>query len=349
MTGKLLQPIRLGAWELQTRTAMAPMTRCFANVDTGAVDTNIADYYRRRAADGIGLLISEGTIISPRAKGYQGVPGLYTLEQIEAWKKVTQAVHDEGGTIIAQIWHVGRISHSSLTGGILPESASAIQPNGLLSRLRVPYEIPEAMSITDIEKVVGQYRQAAENAMEAGFDGVEIHGAHGYLIDQFNSDISNERSDRYGGDLGQRLTFMKEVLQSVIGSIGADRTLIRFSALKVDQPEYMWEDPEQAIRTFINAFKETGVKMIHPSTMDFTKILADGKTMHQLVRKYWDGPIVGVGNLDPNTAESALQAGDIDVAAFGRPLLSNPDFLARVKNGEPLAEYIAKQHLKVLV
>ena len=349
MTEKLFQPISLGAWELQTRTAMAPMTRCFANDESGTVGTDIVEYYRRRAADGIGLLISEGTIISPRAKGYRGVPGLYTVDQIESWKKVTKAVHDEGGTIISQIWHVGRISHSSLTGGLPPQSASAIQPEGLLSRLRVPYETPEAMSITDIEEVVGQYRHAAENAMEAGFDGLEIHGAHGYLIDQFNSDISNDRTDRYGGDLAQRLTFMKEVLRSVISSIGADRTLIRFSALKVDQPDFMWEDPEQAIETFIEAFKETGVKMIHPSTMDFMKVLADGKTMHQLVRKYWDGSIVGVGNLDPNTAESALQTGDIDVAAFGRPLLSNPDFIARMKSGEPLVEYVAKQHLKVLV
>ncbi|OLO26339.1 alkene reductase, partial [Alkalihalophilus pseudofirmus] len=142
--------------------------------------------------------------------------------------------------------------------------------------------------------------------------------------------------------------FMKEVVKAVIDAIGTDRTLIRFSAHKVDNTDYMWEDPELAIRTFIDAFREVGATMIHPSTMQFTNVLADGKTMHQLVRKYWDGVIIGVGNLDPETAENALIEGTIDVAAFGRALIPNPDFLTRLKNGEKLEEYEARKHLPVL-
>jgi 2,4-dienoyl-CoA reductase-like NADH-dependent reductase (Old Yellow Enzyme family) len=346
---KLFEPTKIGAWNLRTRTAMAPMTRCFADDETGIVGDDVAEYYRKRAADGIGLIITEGTVISPRGKGNPGVPGIYTQEQVEAWKKVTEAVHQEGGTIICQIWHVGRLTHHELTGGFPPQAPSAIQAEGVIPRFRKPYDVPEEMSVEDIKEVVSQYAQAAKNAMAAGFDGVEIHGAHGYLIDQFNSDITNKRTDRYGGDLAQRLTFMKEVTKAVIDAIGTDRTLIRFSALKVDNPDYMWEDPEAAIYTFMEAFKEVGATMIHPSTMNFTQVIANGKTMHQLVRKYWDGVIVGVGNLDPVTAEHALEEGIIDVAAFGRPLIANPDFLHRVKSGKDLVEYDAKKHLLTLV
>lgn len=349
MISKLFEPVTIGAWKLHTRTAMAPMTRCFADDLTGVVGEDVVEYYRRRAADGIGLIITEGIVISPRAKGNPGVPGLYTQEQINAWKRVTEAVHREGGTIIAQIWHVGRASHREIAGNLPPQAPSAIRAEGKVSRFGEPFDIPEEMSIDDIQEVIGQYAQAALNAIEAGFDGVEVHGAHGYLIDQFNSDVSNHRTDRYGGELAGRLTFMKEVLKAVIDALGANRTLIRFSALKIDQPDYMWEDPEEAIRTFIEAFKEVGITMIHPSTMEFTKTIADGKTMHQLVRKYWDGVIVGVGNLNAETAEQAIKEGTIDIAAFGRPLLANPDFLQRVEKGEEIIPYDAKTHLQELI
>ncbi|MGM0878842.1 MAG: alkene reductase [Bacillota bacterium] len=349
MISKLFEPVTIGEWKLRTRTAMAPMTRCFADAQTGVVGEDVVEYYRRRASDGIGLIITEGIVISPRAKGNPGVPGLYTQEQINAWKKVTAVVHREGGTIIAQIWHVGRASHHEIAGNLPPQAPSAIRAEGKVSRFGKPFDIPEEMSIDDIKEVIGQYAQAAINAIEAGFDGVEVHGAHGYLIDQFNSDVSNHRTDRYGGNLAGRLTFMKEVLKEVIDAVGANRTLIRFSALKIDQPDYMWEDPEEAIQTFIEAFKEVGMTMIHPSTMEFTKTIADGKTMHQLVRKYWDGVIVGVGDLNAETAEQAIAGGTIDIAAFGRPLLANPNFLHRVEKGEEIIPYDGKIHLKELI
>ncbi|XHU81803.1 alkene reductase [Peribacillus muralis] len=346
---KIFEPVSIGAWNLRTRTAMAPMTRSFADNETGVVNDAIVQYYRKRAQDGIGLIITEGIVISPRAKGNPGVPGLYTQEQINEWKKVTEAVHAEGGTIIAQIWHVGRASHHEIAGGLPPQAPSPIAAEGKVSRFGKPYDRPEEMTEQDIAQVVDQYKQAAKNAIDAGFDGVEIHGAHGYLIDQFNSDTSNKRTDRYGGDLKQRLTFLKEVLNAVIDAVGADRTLIRFSAFKIDQPTYMWEDPEQAIETFIEAFNETGVKMIHPSTMEFTKPIAGGATLHELVRRHWDGVIVGVGGFDPETAEAALEKGIIDVAAIGRPLIANPDYLTKIKQDEALVDYEAKQHLGQLI
>ncbi|MBT2736583.1 alkene reductase [Bacillus sp. ISL-7] len=349
LESKLFEPIKMGAWNLRSRTAMAPLTRCFADDQTGVVGDDVVEYYRKRAADGIGLIISEGTVISPRGKGYPGIPGIYSEEQIKGWKKVTDAVHKEGGTMIAQIWHVGRLSHHELAGNLPPQAPSAIPAEGLVSRFRKPYDIPEEMTIANIREVVSQYAQAAKNTIEAGFDGVEIHAAHGYLIDQFNSEITNHRTDQYGGNLAQRLTFMKEVIRAVIDAIGTERTMIRFSAHKADVPNYMWEDPETAIRTFVEAFNEVGATLLHPSIMQFNRVLADGKTMHQLVRKYWDGLIVGVGSLDPEMAEQALEEGTIDVAAFGRPLISNPNFLHRLKNGEELEEYDAKKHLNILV
>ncbi|MGG1678512.1 alkene reductase [Neobacillus sp. NRS-1170] len=349
LESKLFEPIKIGAWNLRSRIAMAPLTRMFADIQTGVVGEDIVEYYRKRAADGVGLIISEGTVISARGNGYPGVPGIYSEEQIKGWKKVTDAVHKEGGTMIAQIWHVGRLSHHELTGNLPPQAPSAIPAEGLVSRFRKPYDVPEEMTIEDIKEVINQYAQAAKNAISAGFDGVEIHGAHGYLIDQFNSDITNHRTDKYGGDLAQRLTFMKEVIKAVIDAIGTERTIIRFSAFKVDIPNYMWEDPETAIRTFVEAFKEAGATMIHPSIMQFDQVLADGKTMHQLVRKYWDGIIIGVGGFNPELANQAIEEGNIDVAAFGRPYISNPDFIHRLKNGIEIEEYDVKKHLNTLI
>ena len=344
---KLFDPIQVGAWSLRNRIAMAPMTRCFADNETGVVGADVVEYYRKRAADGIGLIITEGIVISPRAKGNPGVPGIYTQEQIDSWKPVTEAVHKEGGTIIAQIWHVGRMSHHEIIGGQMPQPTIAAEGN--VPRFRKPFDMPEAMTLEEIQEVIDQYAQARENAIEAGFDGVEIHGAHGYLIDQFTYEFANKRTDKYGGDLKQRLTFMKEVTAAVIEAVGANKTLLRFSAFKGDNPTYMWENPEFAIETFINMFKEVGLTMIHPSTMNYTQEIADGKNFHQLVRKYWDGTIVGVGNLNPKEAEEALQEGTIDVAAFGRTLIANPDFVHRIKHAESLVEYDAKEHLVTLV
>ncbi|MBD1373227.1 alkene reductase [Hazenella sp. IB182357] len=340
---KFLEPAKLGEWNLQSHVAMAPLTRCFADLDTGIVGEDVVEYYRKRAADGVGLIITEGIVISQRGRGNPGVSGLYSNEQIAAWKKVTDAVHAEGGTIVAQIWHVGRLSHHELTGGVAPLAPSAIQAQGDVSRLGKPFSMPEEMSEQDIQQVLDQYAQAAQNALAAGFDGVEIHGANGYLIDQFNTDLTNQRTDRYGGDLKQRLTFMKEVIRTVIDVVGTKRTIIRFSAMKVDNLAYMWEDPEQAIATFMDAFKEVGVTNIHLSIVDFTQVVANGMTLNQLVRKYWDKVIIGVGSITPQIAEDALQEGLIDLAAIGRPLIANPDYVHRVKNGMTLEDYDVQQ------
>jgi N-ethylmaleimide reductase len=348
MSSEILKPIKLGTWHLRNRIVMAPMTRCFADDQKGTVGNDVVEYYRKRAADGIGLIITEGIIVSPSGKGTFNLPGIYTKEQAESWKKVTEAVHNEGGTIIAQLWHVGRLTHHEILGGTRPLAPSAIKAKGHVHRFGKPFDLPKEMTIAEIQEMISFYAQAAYHAKTAGFDGVEIHGAHGYLIDQFNSEVSNCRTDRYGGELAERLTFMKEVLQAVIREVGADETMIRFSALKDDYQDYMWEDPETAIKTFIDVFKEAGISTIHPSTNQFSQIIADGKTLHELVRKHWDKQIIGVGNLNPESANTAIKNSLIDLVAFGRPILANPDFVSRITEGRELATYQSKEHLPVL-
>ncbi|SFS53357.1 alkene reductase [Paenibacillus sp. BC26] len=346
---ELLQAVDIGPWKLRTRIAMAPMTRGFANDLTGTVGEEVVAYYRRRAKDGVGLLITEGITPSPRGKGTFGVPGLYTKEQADSWRKVTEAVHEEGGTIVAQLWHVGRLTHPDLLGGMAPQAPSALQAEGLVHKLRKPFAMPEAMTIDEIRELVRQYKQAAKHAMEAGFDGVEIHGAHGYIIDQFASPVTNIRTDSYGKDREGRLRLMKEVLSAVGEVVGMDRVIIRFSELKDDQPGYRWQEPEAELDAYLTVFREAGLGVIHPSTNSFLKPVAGGLTLHELVRKRWRGALIGVGGLTPSSASDAIHAGVIDLAAFGKPLLANPDLVQRLRTDQPLIPYEPSLHLKQLL
>ncbi|ANX11523.1 alkene reductase [Fictibacillus arsenicus] len=349
MYKKLLEPVEVGTWRLRNRIVMAPMTRCFADDQTGTVGDDVVEYYRRRAADGIGLIITEGIIISQRGKGTFNLPGLYTEGQVKGWEKVTDAVHEEGGTIIAQLWHVGRLTHHQVTGGFPPQAPSPIRAKGKVHRFGEPFDIPEEMTVDDIKEVIRQYAKAARNAILAGFDGVEIHGAHGYLIDQFNSDVTNQRTDRYGGNQRQRLTFMKEVTQAVMQEAGGNRTVLRFSEIKDDLPDFRWDNPEETLKLYVEAFKETGVEMLHPSTNHFAGFISKDHKLHELVRKYWSGISIGVGDLNPNTANQAIENGIIDLAAFGRPLLANPDFVQRLITNAKLEIYDKTKHLSQLV
>ncbi|MFD1953712.1 alkene reductase [Paenibacillus thailandensis] len=345
---ELLQPVRIEGWHLRTKIVMAPMTRGFADDAEGTVGEDVVAYYRQRAENGIGLIITEGITPSPRGKGTFGVPGLYTKDQVNAWRKVTDAVHLPGGTIVAQLWHVGRLTHPDLIGGIAPQAPSALRAEGLVHRLRKPYGTPVAMTIADIREVVLQYKEAAKNAIEAGFDGVEIHGAHGYLIDQFVSAVTNRRTDRYGGERKNRLMLMKEILGAVGEVAGMDRVIIRFSEIKDDQPNFRWSDPEAEIETFLEMFREVGLRIIHPSTNSFSQPMSNGQTLHELVRKRWDGIVIGVGGLTPSLAADAIREGVIDLAAFGRPLLANVDFVQRLRRGQSLVPYDPAIHLKHL-
>jgi len=340
----LLTPIHINGWQLQTKVVMAPMTRGFADSETGIIHQDTKEYYRQRAKDGVGMIITEGIAIADHARGTIGIPGLYTNEQAEAWCSVTNAVHKEGGIIIAQLWHVGRLSHSFFTNGQKPLAPSPIQANGLTHKVSIPYEMPKKMNHLDIQLVIQQFVHAAKNAMKAGFDGIEIHAAHGYLIDQFLSSQTNFRQDNYGKN---RHLFLEEILLAAGEAIGPNKIIVRFSEHMDDLPLYEWDCPEEEIHKFMDVFDKAKIQVLHPSANEFFKPLTNHQsTLHGLIRTYWNKTIIGVGNLTPESAEAALINGVIDLAAFGRPLLANPDFINRIKSSLPINPYKPKVHLE---
>ncbi len=341
----LFEPIRLGGIDCRNRIAMAPCTRCMA---PGFLPTpEIAAYYGRRADDGVGLLISEGTVICERGNGYNGAPGIWNEQQVAAWRPVTDRVHAGGGSIVCQIWHVGAVAHPRTTGGVLPEGPSGVSPEGEIKRLRREdggyerYGESETMSESRIQEVIELYRHAAGNAIAAGFDGVEIHGAHGYLIDQFINLNYNRRQDGWGAE--QRCRLAGEVTRVVINEIGADRVIFRFSP-GISAGGKGWRRPVETMDLLLKTLAEAGLKILHASNMDYDEKVVPGgsgelQALHAATRSRWDGAVIGVGSLSPARADAAIADGEIDMAAFGRALIANPDFVSRVRSGRELRDY----------
>lgn len=349
---KLFSPIKLGSIELANRVAMAPMTR--ARTPNDIPDENTALYYQQRAS--AGLLITEGSPISQQGKGYLYIPGIYTAEQVEGWKQTTQRVHDAGGKIFIQLWHVGRVSHTSLQpNGQAPVSSSdipaagcsvfALDENGQPAKL--PLSIPKGLTIEDIELVKQDYVQAARNAIEAGFNGVEIHGANGYLIEQFINPAANKRDDQYGSQtIENRLRFVLEVVDAVSEAIGPERTGIRISPFgRVgDMPAF-----EQELDTWLELGKGLSnrkIAYVHLSDQitlgsaansdEFESGFPDG--FLESFRVAYNGVLIMAGGFNKQRAERYLDAGKIDLVAFGRPFIPNPDLVTRMQNDWPLAE-----------
>ncbi|RKZ17321.1 alkene reductase [bacterium] len=355
---RLLDPVRLGDVDCRNRIAMAPCTRCMS---PGAMPgDDVAAYYERRAADGVGLLISEGTVICARGNGYPDVPGIYNEQQIQAWKGVTDRVHAAGGRIACQIWHVGAVAHPVTTGGALPESPSGISPTGDIRRLRKPdgsyeqYGQSEAVGEQRILELIDLYRQAARNAVDAGFDMVEIHGAHGYLIDAFINLNTNQRDDDWGGQ--QRTRFAREVARAVVDEIGAGRTLMRISPVMNVGGEG-WQRPQETLPQLLTELAQSGLRILHISNLDYDEAIIPGPLagpgngagaasdaarkvpLHEAARALWQGQLIGVGSLSPERADRAISEGEVDVAAFGRALIANPDLVSRIRAGKALAAY----------
>jgi N-ethylmaleimide reductase len=341
VTNTLFEPLSVGAVTLSNRVVMAPLTRMRATAPGDVPNKLIAEYYRQRA--GAGLIVSEGTQISPIGKGYMDTPGIYSDEQVEGWRLVTDAVHAEGGKIAAQLWHVGRVSHESFHDGELPVSASALPyknratikgPDGKPQRVDCP--TPRALSVEEIKATLEDYARAARNAREAGFDLVEIHGAHGYLIHQFLGKASNHREDEYGGSQENRARFALEVVDAVAGAWSADRTGIRISP----QGSFngLDEDDLPMALYLAAAFKERGLAFLHLSEPDWAGGPKLDDSFRKELRAAYDGPIIGAGAYDLAKAERLLDADLIDAAAFGRAFIANPDLPERLRLGAELNE-----------
>jgi N-ethylmaleimide reductase len=336
----LFTPIRLGALSLPNRIVMAPLTRQRAGKSDAATGLN-AVYYAQRAS--AGLIIAEASQVTPRGKGYMHTPGCHSAEQVAGWRLVTDAVHAEGGRIMLQLWHAGRRSHPSLLSGALPICPSAIAPS-LPVRLpggAMPPPVPHALGLEEIPSVIEDFRIAAANAVKAGFDGIELHAANGYLIEQFLTDKANHRTDAYGGPMGHRLRFMLEVVAAVSSEWGADRVGIRFSPFGFAN-DGGDSDPAATYGAAIRALDPLRLAFLHliePRVSGNTDGDPNAPSAAALFRGLWQGPLIAAGGFDRGSAEAALTEGTADAIAFGRMYISNPDLAARLRLGAPLTRY----------
>ncbi|GAB3388824.1 alkene reductase [Massilia agri] len=348
MNATLFDSFRLGELALPNRIVMPPMTRARAGA-AGVPTALMAEYYRQRAT--AGLIITEGTQISPEGQGYAWTPGIHTPEQLRGWRQVTTAVHAAGGRIFAQLWHAGRLSHVSLQpGGAAPLAPSALLAEGVQvfidpDRLgaeaaqgrKVRHSAPRALETGEIEDIVGQFAQAARNAIAAGFDGVELHGANGYLIEQFIDSGSNQRRDRYGGSLANRLRFLQEVAQAVVAAIGPERAGVRLSPLTSLQGAV--DDTPQA--TYLAAARlldDIGVAYLHIAEADWDDAPPMPPAFKEALRLVYGGAMIYSGHYDRARAEEALARGWADLVGFGRPFIANPDLPRRLQSGASLQE-----------
>ncbi len=332
----LFSPFTLGALQLPNRIVMAPMTRNRAGHGNAPGALN-ATYYAQRAS--AGLIISEATQISPQGVGYPGTPGIHSAEQIAGWKGVTEAVHAKGGRMFLQLWHVGRISHPSLQpNGELPVAPSAIAPSGqaMTPDGMKPFVTPRALDSLEITGIVEDYRRAAHNARNAGFDGVELHAANGYLIDQFLRDGSNRRTDRYGGTALNRARLLIEVVEAIVGAWSADRIGVRLSPTNPFN-DMTDSNPAATFATAVGELKRFGLAYLHVVEPAAADPVANGERPDiRFFRKLWPGALIGNKGYDLARANAAIHHGWVDLVSFAVLFLANPDLPVRFHRGAPL-------------
>jgi 2,4-dienoyl-CoA reductase-like NADH-dependent reductase (Old Yellow Enzyme family) len=330
----LFQPIDLGAIHAKNRILMAPLTRGRSSQPGSIPNAMMAEYYRQRA--GAGLIISEATGISVEGLGWPAAPGIWSEEQVEGWKPVTEAVHDAGGQIVLQLWHMGRLVHPDFLGGEPPVSASATCAPGHAHTFkgRQDYQPARELPIDEIARVVGDYRKAAENAKAAGFDGVQLHGANGYLVDQFLRSSTNLRTDAYGGPAENRARFLREVLTALIEVWGAERVSVRLSPNGETQG-CDDNDPGTTFAAAARVCQDLGlgfVELRQPGP-DGTFGQTDVPQQDGVIRSIYSGPLVLNSDYTAEQAEADIATGRCDAVSFGRPYISNPDLAERIRVG----------------
>jgi N-ethylmaleimide reductase len=332
----LFEPVRVGDIALANRIVMAPLTRNRAGALQVASPLAV-EYYRQRA--GAGLIITEGSQVSPEGQGYLDTPGIYNSEQVAGWRRVTDAVHAEGGRIVLQLWHVGRVSHVSLQpGGRAPISPTARKADTKTFTRDgfVPVSEPRALRSDEIPGLVASYRDAARRAIDAGFDGVEVHGANGYLIDQFLRDSINDRSDAYGATIDNRVRFLVEVMQAIVDAIGGGRTGLRLSPVTPSNDAGQDSDPQ--------ALFERAVASLAPLRIAFVEVV-EGQTAgardfapfdYAALRRRFDGAWIVNNGYTRQMAIDTIASGVADLVSFGRPFIANPDLVRRLRENAPL-------------
>jgi N-ethylmaleimide reductase len=344
----LFSPLQIGAITLKHRVVMAPLTRSRSIQPDSVPGDLMKKYYEQRASDG-GFIITEATNISITSRGWLGAPGLYSDDQVAGWKKIVASVHGKGGRIFAQLWHSGRSSHTAMTGGEMPVSASVnpgywLNPNHLVS---IPggWTQPSphrALTVPEIAGIVEDYRRAAQRAMDAGFDGVELHGANGYLVDQFLQNGSNQRTDEYGGSIENRIRFLSDVVTALTSVWGADRVAVRIG------PNGTWNGVSDSdsyslfshVADYLNQFPLAYLSLIEPRIAGSELVDPNrGPIAAEWLRPIFKGRLIAAGGFEPDTAEAAVSSGTLDAVAFGRHFIANPDLPHRIREKLPLAAH----------
>jgi len=347
--GKLFKPVQVGPMELKHRVVMSPLTRS-RSVQPGDIPGDLMrEYYTQRASDG-GLIISEATTISITARGWYGAPGMYSDDQVAGWKKIVLAVHAKGGRMFSQLWHTGRSSHVGMTNGAAPVAPSVV-PEYYGPKTTAMASTPggwftpsphRELGIAEIPGIVEDYRKAAERAKAAGFDGVELHAANGYLPDQFLQDGSNKRTDAYGGSIENRSRFLLEVVRAMVSVWGGNRVAVRIG------PSGTWNEMSDSdpialfeyVAKQLNRFDLAYLHIIEPRIKGNVLVAeGQGHIASARLRKIFTGKIIAAGGFEPDTAEAAVRDGDADLVAFGRYFVSNPDLPERIRLGLPLNAY----------
>lgn len=331
----LFSPLTLGDYQLPNRVIMAPMTRGRAE-DYAIPGKLMVDYYAARAD--AGLIITEATAISPEGHGWCNAPGIWTEEQVSGWKIVTDAVHAKGGRIFLQLWHMGRVSHPDFLDGALPVAPSAIAAKGDAHTPlgKKPYVTPRALKIEEIRQITVDYAHAAKKALAAGFDGVEVHGANGYLIDQFIRDGSNKRDDIYGGNVDNRLRFLNEVVQAVVDAVGAGKVGVRLSPTS-GYNDMNDSDPVQTFSRAAELLEPLNLAYLHTlEPLPGHMLAGPGERVTPYIRKIYKGALITNGGFTKDLANSTISAGEADAIAFGIPFIANPDLIKRFEKNQQL-------------
>ena len=333
----LFEPARLGPLSLRNRTVMAPMTRC-RNTADNIPTALMAEYYGQRA--GAGLIVTEGTSPSPNGVGYPRIPGLWSQRQVEGWKAVTDAVHARGGRIFVQLMHTGRVGHPLN----LPQGAELLAPSAVAAEGQMytdaqgpqDHPMPRAKTDAEVRHAIGEHVHAARNAVAAGFDGVELHGANGYLIEQFISPQTNLRTDAWGGSVEKRISFALAVTEAVAGAIGGERVGIRLSPYGVNAGMKPYPEIDETYTALVPKLAATGIQYVHVVDHSAMGAPTVPEELKRSLRAAWPRTFILAGGFDRASAEAALREGRGDLVAFGRPFLANPDLVTRMERNLPL-------------
>jgi len=334
---KLLQPLAApGFIPLRNRTVMSAMSRSFADAERCPTEA-VQAYYARRAAGGAGLILTEGTIVHPSGDGWVDAPFIADEKHARAWRPVVDAVHGHGGSIACQLWHMGRISHEDFTGGP-PVSSTSRAAGGVNRQNNKPYGEPRALEVADMPVIYGYFVDAAKRALDAGFDAVELHMGHGYLVDQFFDAQVNDRTDQYGGSVENRCRMGLELVEAVTKAVPGSKVISRISPSRFMGGIYEWPDLDEMLAYLVPALNQLGLGALDVSCANSDYFETAGRMVRK-IRPMYDGVIIAGASLTPDQAEAELESGVVDAITWGRAFIANPDLAERIARGEELAQF----------